>query len=106
MQASRAARARAWAAVRSRFWGGFASAYVALLALAAYVNRQPAGSYTSRQHAARVAPVFVAPVAAWLAHRALAWLQALLDRRGAARARQLEAKLRKQVRALGGLPLS
>jgi hypothetical protein len=85
--------------VRARFWAGFAASWAALLALAAYVNRQPAGTYTSGQHAARVVPAFTAPAAAWLAHRALGALQAALDRRSAARARQLEAKLRKQVRA-------
>lgn len=97
-QAARAARARAWAAVRARFLGGFASAYILVLAYAAYVNRQPAGTYSARQQAARVAPVFAAPLAGWLAFRLLAWLQGLLDRRAARRVKQLEGKLRKQVR--------
>lgn len=54
-----------------------------------------------RLQAARVAPAFVAPAVAWLAHRLLGWLQRMLDRRGAARAKQLEGKLRKQVRGAG-----
>ncbi|KAL4447358.1 hypothetical protein ABPG77_007391 [Micractinium sp. CCAP 211/92] len=78
----------------------FAVAYAAILAWAAYVNRQPPGTYTQAQQAARVAPTFLAPLIAWLAHRLLGWLQRLLDRRGAARAKQLEAKLRKQVTEL------
>ncbi|KAL4443516.1 hypothetical protein ABPG75_011253 [Micractinium tetrahymenae] len=100
LQAARIVRAKAWAAIRARFWRGFAAAYAVILAWAAYVNRQPLGTYTHAQQAARVAPAFLAPLAAWLAHRLLGWLQRLLDRRGAARARQLEAKLRKQVTEL------
>lgn len=99
-------RAKAWAAVRARFLGGFATAYIVVLAYAAYVNRQPAGTYSARAQAARVAPVFAAPLAGWAAFRLLAWLQALLDRRAARRVQQLEGKLRKQVRlarALCGL---
>ena len=69
------ARAKAWAAVRARVLAYFASAWAVLLAFAAYVNRQPPGTYTSAQQAARVAPAFLAPAAGWLAHRLLAWLQ-------------------------------
>ncbi len=74
-QAARAARAKAWAAVRARFLGYWAAAWAVLLAYAAYVNRQPHGTYTSAQQAARVAPAFLAPAAGWLVHRLLAWLQ-------------------------------
>ena len=100
LQAARAARARAWAHVRARFLGGCVAAYAVILAYAAYVNRQPHGTYTSAQQAARVAPALLTPPAAWLALRLLGWLQAALDRRGAARLRLLEGKLRKQVAEL------
>lgn len=101
LQAARAARAKAWAAVRARFLGYFGIAYAVVLAYAAYVNRQPHGTYTPGQQAARVAPAFAAPAAGWLAHRLLGLLQRALDRRSAARVIVLEAKLRKQVRRPG-----
>lgn len=100
-QAARAARAKAWAAVRARFLAVCASAWVVLLAWAAWVNRQPYGTYTPTQQAARVAPALLAPALGWAAFRLLRGLQALLDRRAAARVKVLEAKLRKQVRRCG-----
>lgn len=74
-QAARAARAQAWAAIKARFLATFVTAYAVVLGYAAYVNQQPEGTYTPRQQAVRVAPAFVAPVAAWLAHRLLGCLQ-------------------------------
>lgn len=102
-QTTRAARAKAWAAIRARFLGTFAAAYAAVLAYAAYVNRQPPGSYTASQQASRVAPAFLAPLGGWLAFRLLGWLQAFLDLRAARRVKQLEGKLRKQVLFGGGV---
>ncbi|EFN58202.1 hypothetical protein CHLNCDRAFT_142061 [Chlorella variabilis] len=100
IQAARAARHKAWAAIRARFLGGFAAAYAAVLAYAAYVNHQPPGTYRPAQQAARVAPAFLAPPLGWAAHRLLGWLQAALDARAARRVRQLDGKLRKQVSEL------
>ncbi|PRW56763.1 hypothetical protein C2E21_4548 [Chlorella sorokiniana] len=100
VQAARAARAKAWGAVRARFLGYWAASWAVLLAYAAYVNRQPHGTYSPAQQAARVAPAFLAPAAGWLVHRLLSWLQGALDRRSAGRVKVLEGKLRKQVAEL------
>jgi hypothetical protein len=100
VQAARATRAKAWGAVRARFLGYWAASWAVLLAYAAYVNRQPHGTYSPAQQAARVAPAFLAPAAGWLVHRLLSWLQGALDRRSAGRVKVLEGKLRKQVAEL------
>lgn len=61
--------------MRARFLGYWAASWAVLLAYAAYVNRQPHGTYTPAQQATRVAPAFLAPAAGWLVHRLLSWLQ-------------------------------
>lgn len=63
----------------------------------AQVLRQPPGRFTAAQHSARVAPVLLTPLVAFLLHAALRWLAGALGRRDARRLRQLEARLRKMV---------
>eukprot|EP00891_Asterochloris_glomerata_P002599 jgi/Astpho2/2599/Aster-x0543 len=66
-----------------------------LLAYAAWVIRQPAGMFTARGHALRVAPVILEPVAAVLLHHLMLWLLTLRDQRIANRLKHLEQRRRK-----------
>lgn len=82
----RLASRRAFAAhVRSRFLSTCAAVYVLVLAYTALVTRAPAGTYTHKQHAQRVAPALLGPPAAWLLYcflnRGFRLLDALTERR-------------------------
>ncbi len=62
--------------------------------------RQPPGTYTARGHSLRVAPLFVVPAAAWLAHALAGTGLRALARRDAARLSRLQGALRKMVASL------
>lgn len=94
------ARRRLWQHVRARGLAGFSVVYLGVLAHAAWVLRAPPGRYTWRQHSARVSLVFIAPLVALVAYRIAVWLVALADRRGAARRKALQSKLRTMVTEL------
>lgn len=94
-------RRRAWlGGLRTRFLAVFMSVYFCILAYAAWVVQQPAGTYSSSAHAKRIAPVFAAPALAYALHATVAYLFALLDRRTDKQIRALESKLRKTVSEL------
>ncbi|KAK9842100.1 hypothetical protein WJX81_008359 [Elliptochloris bilobata] len=93
-------RRRREAAVKSAivFYGiaGFAAA----LAFAAWVVRQPPGTYTARGHSTRVAPLFLEPFVAWLAHALAGTALQVAAQRDAARLARLQGNLRKMVAGL------
>ena len=64
------------------------------------VVRQPPGTYTARGHSARVAPLFLEPLVAWLAHALAGTVLRAAARRDAARLGRLQSNLRKMVAEL------
>ena len=64
------------------------------------VVRQPPGTYTAREHSARVAPLFLEPLLAWAAHALAGTALHMAARRDAARLGRLQSNLRKMVAEL------
>ena len=86
-----------WRHVQRRFFAAFLSIYAVILAYAAWVTRQPAGRYTSSQHATRVMPVFLAPGIAYAIYHVLIYLQQFIDSRMEKKIKNNENKLKKVV---------
>ncbi|KAK9820260.1 hypothetical protein WJX72_008203 [[Myrmecia] bisecta] len=72
----------------------------AALAYAAWVLRQPPGSYTALGHFLRVSPVVFEPILAYFAHDVVKWIASWGARRDEARIKALDTKLRSIVSEL------
>lgn len=96
-QAQYIRRRQVYSAVRARFLLGFLTVYAAILAYAAWVIRQPTGTYTAASHAKRVAPVFYAPLVAYAVYTVSSTVHDALNRHADAQIRKQQDRMRKIV---------
>lgn len=74
--------------------------FVLVTLVAAWVLRQPEGTYTAQEHALRVSPIVIEPIGAYSIHCVLQWLLKLREGRVAGRLKSLETKMKRMVHDL------
>ncbi|KAL3140137.1 hypothetical protein ABBQ38_004414 [Trebouxia sp. C0009 RCD-2024] len=74
--------------------------FVLITLFAAWVLRQPEGTYTAQEHALRVSPIVIEPIGAYCIHCVLQWLLKIRDKRLAGRLKSLETKMKRMVHDL------
>lgn len=79
-------------------WSAILFVFIALFA--AWVLRQPEGTYTAQQHAARVSPLLLEPLTAYVLHCSLQWLLKVRDKRLGRRLTTLQTKMKRMVHDL------
>lgn len=100
LQEGKARRQKVWSVVRTRFLAFFGIVYAIVLSYAAYVIRQPPGTYTAAGHAKRIAPLFATPVLFFLVYAVFSKLQSYLDQRSDRKLQRNEARLQKSINEL------
>lgn len=91
-------------AIRSRVgqfvavWSTVIFVFIAIFA--AWVHRQPEGTYTAQEHAVRVSPILIEPICAYSLHCTIQWLLRIRDKRLGHRLNTLQTKMKRLVHDL------
>lgn len=74
--------------------------FIIIVLFAAWVLRQPEGTYTPQEHALRVSPVLIEPLSAYSLHCIIQWLLKIRDKRLIRRLKSLETKMKRMIHDL------